>query len=1836
MLNGGQVTWGADIDWHQDYWGVKVTDGGTPGTPVVLVDGDNVQVKVGMDDLLDAWPDGASQTVEPRLTTGPQFPFTIAHGRFLQQGQPVFLNILGYQPLEPGQENTGAIRSERVLDDLRRLEAYQGGGDPVALRVYAQPTPEYPIRMPKEFYDGARELGFWIIRDIYFGGYQGAGAVADGKAAIDAVIAEVESVGGLDRIFAWEIGNEFMADTALEIAQLEDFLGQMRDHIKMRMNEPGRIGNSDWVTWATFPPSDLLHTDGNPIRVEFDFYSINAYSYDPERIRDHQAGPKTGTPYAGYVQALAEEAQRQFPDKPVVISETGLPDSPTPVSDGIQQRLPPWYPNYRKGGLKSQQVSEGLVGQYMAVRLPGVVDGLAYFEWNDEWWKAGDSNAQDHPEEYFGLGRFDEVSGPGDYQLRYKLQQEAVRDLFTLNFYPESAILADLVADDASLTVDQSTTIRATVAADAPGPVRFRWESDRGRIVGDSDTVEFYVGEVALGPAEVTVVAIDGQGNAETASLTIDVAAPAAGQLEVLTLGGGRVAGRVANVDMDQYKVVVYVETDQQYPQPFNDAPYIYVGPDGYWWSEVHLGAGGELIAWVVPRDFDPVLRPAGSLPPAGTLDEDRTSSVNDTDGDLLDDGWETTHFAGLGQDRYGDPDGDLASNLDEFLANQAAQFIGGGNPAIADNDADEDDLADNWEYLFLRTLSFNADDDPDADGINNGREFTDLANDPADPGLGTDPGRTAPDRDLDQLPDLWEIRFFGSLAANPAADPNGDGVENLDAYELGISPVLTHSFFHAEGRGLVADGTGQKTTFRGVNLTGLDYGAFFDFPYPGVEGEDYSKPWTKELFAVAEAGQSVVRLPLEWARLVPGWSPGDPLPASLDPDELTMIDDVVNKAGRQGLYVILDMHDFLKYWSGQSAQVCVNESQNHQEMLAETWQLLAAHYAANPVVLGYDLMNEPVRYEPPEETCGSSNWHEIAQDVVDAIRTVDENHLIFVEGPNYSLANHWPVDNPAPFIVDSVTPPRIVYSPHVYFDHDNDSEYDQAGEDTGPVGGWQYYVRDRLMPAIDWSADYDVPIFLGELGVPCTSQWAGLLDHAFEQLLDPAEVSTAAWQYIDTERWSALPAPELNLAGCSEVLGVLADHAGGTYDERADFFPLHFDSLIYGDAMVDPLGVPLAEPWQDGSWGDVTVDFYATDQVLSGDYAISVQLDGAWDGFKSYHPYGLNTSRFRALSFWVYPTSADLNFRVFTTGPLPASAEYPAVYNDRPRLSDYLGGPPVLGQWQQVEIPLDDIVDPAQPAITGIAFQNDDQPDDPFYLDEISLLNPDLGVVDFAQHDSLDPAARDLWYSLQTAREGLLSLEASSPGSSLDTLLTLYDSGGTALMGSTLVDNKQRIDWPADGAGQTYYFLLAGTAENVDLRVANLVQQSGSAVTVHGTDGADQFTFAPVGSHRVTIDGLVYDFDEAEAATVSFDGGSGADTATLTGSDARDVATVYQNSGTMRGPGYRVELAGVESITLNGGGGNDAAHLHGSTGQDKFNGAPTSSTLYNGQFIVRANGFPTVHAHSEGGDDSAHLHGSAGNELFIGRPDQSKLLSDQFYARALGFRWVHAHSGGGVDTAHLFDSAETDTFIGRPTQSKLFDKNSNAFYTRALGFRYVHAHSEDADDSAHLFDSAQADTFIGRPTQSKLFNSTFYVRALDFRYVHGRFSSGDDVAHLFDSSGNDTLRATETYAKLYNETFYTRALDFHKVYARSLKGGDDTAYLFGSTMADQLTGEDNWAQLTNATDSLFHRVEGFDLVIPHAWPPGYDQSQDGGDTESIDEEAIDYILQLVGVWHEQ
>ena len=104
-------------------------------------------------------------------------------------------------------------------------------------------------------------------------------------------------------------------------------------------------------------------------------------------------------------------------------------------------------------------------------------------------------------------------------------------------------------------------------------------------------------------------------------------------------------------------------------------------------------------------------------------------------------------------------------------------------NPLFAD--ADKDGMADAWEIAHGLNPTINdRGADPDRDGATNLQEYL----------FGTDPNDAASvafaDADHNGLPDAWERRYFGHIGIEPNADPDGDGLTNLQEFQNYTDPT--------------------------------------------------------------------------------------------------------------------------------------------------------------------------------------------------------------------------------------------------------------------------------------------------------------------------------------------------------------------------------------------------------------------------------------------------------------------------------------------------------------------------------------------------------------------------------------------------------------------------------------------------------------------------------------------------------------------------------------------------------------------------------------------------------------------------------------------------------------------------------------------------------------------------------------------------------------------------------------------------------------------------------------------------------------------------------------
>ncbi len=191
------------------------------------------------------------------------------------------------------------------------------------------------------------------------------------------------------------------------------------------------------------------------------------------------------------------------------------------------------------------------------------------------------------------------------------------------------------------------------------------------------------------------------------------------------------------------------------------------------------------------------------------------------------------------------------------------------------------------------------------------------------------------------------------------------------------------------------------------------------------------------------------------------------------------MTDSLLTWCAENEMYLILDLHG-APGGQGANADICdydpskpsLWESQENKNKTVALWQKLAERYSNEPWIGGYDLINETNWDLPPN----NQPLRDLFEDITEAIREVDTNHIIFIEGN--SFANDF----------NGLTPPwddNMVYSFHKYWSGTGPSDLD-----------WILELRDQ----------YDVPLWMGESGENGNA-W-------FTDLIDLCESNNIGWSW--------------------------------------------------------------------------------------------------------------------------------------------------------------------------------------------------------------------------------------------------------------------------------------------------------------------------------------------------------------------------------------------------------------------------------------------------------------------------------------------------------------------------------------------------------------------------------------------------------------------------------------------------------------------------------------------------------------------------------------------------
>lgn len=191
------------------------------------------------------------------------------------------------------------------------------------------------------------------------------------------------------------------------------------------------------------------------------------------------------------------------------------------------------------------------------------------------------------------------------------------------------------------------------------------------------------------------------------------------------------------------------------------------------------------------------------------------------------------------------------------------------------------------------------------------------------------------------------------------------------------------------------------------------------------------------------------------------------------------ILKNAVRLCEKYNIFCILDMHagpgSQNEDWhadSGGKADLWRDEK--HREKFFKLWESLADIFKDQPMIAGYDVLNEPV-IKTPDAGKVLRNFY---IKTVERIRDIDKKHIIFLEGNIWSQAL---TDIGEPFTGN------LSYSVHFYHPLEFTFNFQKGLKYPGDILG-EYWdigtIKKRLEGYYDYSRKWGVPIFVGEFGV--------------------------------------------------------------------------------------------------------------------------------------------------------------------------------------------------------------------------------------------------------------------------------------------------------------------------------------------------------------------------------------------------------------------------------------------------------------------------------------------------------------------------------------------------------------------------------------------------------------------------------------------------------------------------------------------------------------------------------------------------------------------------------
>ena len=270
----------------------------------------------------------------------------------------------------------------------------------------------------------------------------------------------------------------------------------------------------------------------------------------------------------------------------------------------------------------------------------------------------------------------------------------------------------------------------------------------------------------------------------------------------------------------------------------------------------------------------------------------------------------------------------------------------------------------------------------------------------------------------------------------------------------------------------------------------------------------------------IKNTGANTIRLPFHYKL----FTDEDFMGLTAGQDGFARVDSVVEWCREADLYLILDMHDAPGGQTGDNIDDSYGypwlfESEASQQLYCDIWRKIADRYKNEPVILGYELFNEP-----------NGKLEDIYKKGVVAIREVDNNLIILLGGAQWN-------GNFKPF-KDSKFDDKIMYTCHRY-----------GGDPT----------KDAIQTIIDFRDSVNLPMYMGEIGHN-TDEWQA----AFCQTMRENNIGYTFWPYkkMDGSSFVGITPPE----NWANIL-YFSESPRTSYKEIRDARP---DQMMVRKAMMD------------------------------------------------------------------------------------------------------------------------------------------------------------------------------------------------------------------------------------------------------------------------------------------------------------------------------------------------------------------------------------------------------------------------------------------------------------------------------------------------------------------------------------------------------------------------------------------------------------------------------------------------------------------------------------------